>query len=65
MPFSISFDGRDQNDHTAWARYHRAVAAHQRVCGNLGAWAAHEGIAADYDRKAARAAKRAAKGGAK
>ncbi len=61
----ISFDGTGMDDHAAWARHHRAIAAHQRACGNLGAWAAHEGIAADYDRKAARAAKRATKRGAK
>lgn len=54
---TIHFDGTDATDHAAWARYHRAIAAHVRTTGDAPRAAAHEALAAKFDRKALRGAK--------
>lgn len=56
---TISWKGTHTEDWPAWATFHREVGAYEAKRGNRARAAKHEEIAQKYDRRAARAAKRA------
>jgi hypothetical protein len=58
---TIFWNGTHTQDWPAWAAFHREVGAHEASCGHAALAAKHEEIAHKFDRRATRAAKKAAK----